>query len=183
MKLLASILAMILSSIQVNSQVDTIRSIKLDSLIWNKVSDYRKSIGMRPLKSFKTGKLRDYSNSTANRHLLIESVEHSHQAEIWYNAECLYRYRKDEGKSFDENYRQIMSGDFEWIAKRCVEAWINSPSHQAAISAPENVITSVATIITIEKTPEGRYYMNLIAVYHTVSDNPSDCSQCYKNMN
>jgi hypothetical protein len=114
MKLLASILAMILSSIQVNSQVDTIRSIKLDSLIWNKVSDYRKSIGMRPLKSFKTGKLRDYSNSTANRHLLIESVEHSHQAEIWYNAECLYRYRKDEVnllmKITDKLCLEILSG-------------------------------------------------------------------------
>ena len=173
---------MILTSSQVNSQIDTIRSIKLDSLIWTKVSEYRKSIGMRPLKVFKTGKLRDYSTATVNRHLLIKSVEHSHQAAKWYNAECLYRCRVDEDRSFNENYKQIISGDYDWIAKKCVDAWINSPSHQAAISAPENVITSIATIITIEKTPEGRYYMDFIAVYHTVSDNPSDCSQCYINI-
>ena len=182
MKRLAFIFAMILSTSQVNSQIDTIRSIKLDSLIWTKVSEYRKSIGIRPLKVFKTGKLRDYSNSTANRHLLIKSVEHSHQAAEWYNAECLYRYQADKDKSFDEIYRQIISGNYDWIAKRCVDAWINSPSHQAAISAPENVITSIVTIITIEKTPEGRYHIDFIAVYHTVSDNPSDCSQCYANI-
>jgi hypothetical protein len=173
---------MILSTSQVNSQIDTIRSIKLDSLIWTKVSEYRKSIGIRPLKVFKTGKLRDYSNSTASRHLLIKSVEHSHQAAEWYNAECLYRRQVDRGESFDEIYRQIMSGKFEWIAKECVDGWINSPSHQAAISDPDNVITSISTIIIIEKKSNGRYYMDFIAVYHTVSDNPSHCSQCYVNI-
>ena len=182
MKRLAFIFVMILTSSQVNSQIDTIRSIKLDSLIWTKVSEYRKSIGMRPLKVFKTGKLRDYSTATVNRHLLIQSVEHSHQAAERYNAECLYRYQADKDRSFNENYKQIISGDYDWIAKKCVDAWINSASHRAAISAPENVITSISTIIIIKKTLDGRYLIDFIAVYHSVSDNPNEAKQVYANI-
>lgn len=181
MKRLTFVFAMILSS-QINSQVDTIRSIKLDSLIWNKISEYRKSIGVKPLKVFKTGKLRDYSIATVNRHLLIQSIKHSHQQTEWYNAECLYRYQADKDESWDESYKKIVSSDFDWIAKRCVDGWIGSDSHRAAISNPKNTIISISTIIIIKKTPSGRYLMDFIAVYHAVSDDPSDCSQCYINM-
>ncbi|MBM3186391.1 MAG: hypothetical protein FJZ67_08815 [Bacteroidetes bacterium] len=170
---------------KINAQIDTIKSIHLDSMIWKKISDYRQSIGVRPLKKFETKKLREYSLMIAQRNLPkgVHAV-HSNQAGERYNAECLFVSIRtgNNGKIYDEIYSDLMKGKYDRFATQCVEAWIASPSHQEAISDHDNVIVSIGTIITAEKMKDGTYKIHFVSYYHGLSDNPDHCQKCYANI-
>ena len=167
----------------INAQIDTIKSIQLDYLIWKKISEYRQSIGVRPLKEFQTKKLRDYSLMIAERNLPKGvHAEHSHQAVDWYNAECLFVSISTGGRVYNEIYGNLMTGEYEEFATKCVEAWIDSPSHQRAISDHDNVIVSIGSIITAEKKKDGTYKIHFVCYYHGISDNPDHCQKYYANI-
>ena len=169
--------------LSINAQIDTIKSIQLDYLIWKKISEYRQSIGVQPLKEFQTKKLREYSIMIAQRNLPkgVHAV-HSNQAGERYNAECLFVSIRTGGKIYDEIYSDLMKGEYDRFATWCVEAWIASPSHQRAISDHDNVIVSIGTIITAEKMKDGTYKIHFVSYYHGLSDNPDHCQKCYANI-
>jgi len=170
-------------SLKMSAQTDTIRSVKLDSLIWKKVSEYRKKVGQRPLKEFQTGKLRTYTLGIVERNLSKEMQEHSHQAAEWYNAECLFRTTSNgNAENLKSLYKDVQASNFESLATACVNGWINSPSHNTAITRPEHVLSSVAAIIVCEQKEGGQFVIRMDVVYHTISDHPDDCSQCYANL-
>lgn len=183
-KKLIFVLTLTLMSMGITSaQTDTIRSIKLDSLIWKKVSDYRKTVGQRPLQEFQNGKLRAFTQMITERNFPKDMQEHSHEAGVRYNAECLFRFQSTgNSKEILKLYEDLKNNNTEFLAIRCVNGWINSPPHNKAITRPENVISSVVAIVVCEQKDNGQLVIRMDVVYHAISDNPDDCSQCYANI-
>ena len=86
MKILILILTVL--SFSAYSQ-DTIRSQKLDSLIWIKINTYRTSIGEKPCTSFETSTMRKYSKKITERNSLVKIGFH------YIHPKCIFNVRSN----------------------------------------------------------------------------------------
>lgn len=131
------------------SQVQRIESTKLDSLIWKKINEYRISKGAKPFVVFEDSLMRDFCTRVAYRNFEKTIPLHSDSVGYWSNAECLYRFSAS-GMTAKDPISRITNGDLEYIAEKTVQAWIHSPTHEAAISRPEYNIATIVSIISID---------------------------------
>ena len=119
MRILLILLTLIPSYIM--GQQEIIESIKLDSLIFEKINDYRVSKEVGPFVAFEDSLMRDFSYELTR----LNSTE-------WY-------------------VNQIETGNYTAMADDVLEGWINSPSHENGISNPYYHIATVTSRITLNK--------------------------------
>jgi hypothetical protein len=166
------LLALILISTTVRAQ-DTIRSTKLDSLIWKKINEYRASIGMPVCTIFEDSLMRQYSNRVATKESLKKENQYGHSDSIGYlcNGECLHRLIMEGTTLAPKIINSIDEEDFEYLATNVVNGWINSPSHQYIISMKEYTISTVTSVIVITRPKKGGLAkIRLDAVYNCLSN-------------
>ena len=149
MKILILILTVL--SFSAYSQ-DTIRSQKLDSLIWIKINTYRTSIGEKPCTSFETSTMRKYSKKITERNSLVKIGFHSDSVGITCNGECLFQLvAKGNSPSVKKMLEDALSGNFEYLAQQAVQNWINSSSHEAILSYPTWTVSSITSKVVVSK--------------------------------
>lgn len=166
------LVAFVLISFFASSQEITINCTKLDSLIWKKVNDYRISIGVPPCNIFESGIMRDYSTRVTSANAKMKVGVHSDSVGYLCNSECIFDCTMAGGT--DEMISRIddvIEEEFDEIAAFVVQHWIDSPSHRHKISKPEYTISTVTTIIKVNKTAS-MSSLKLTCSYHSLSNLP-----------
>ena len=131
---------------------DTIRSQKLDSLIWIKINKYRISLGEKPCVSFESSTMRKYSKRITERNSLVKTGFHSDSVGITCNGECLFQLVTiGDSPRVKKKVEDALSGNFEYLAEQAVNSWINSSSHKAIISYPTWTVSTVTSKVVISK--------------------------------
>lgn len=170
MKTLLIILALIPSYIM--GQQEIIESIKLDSLIFEKINDYRNSKGVDRFLAFEDSLMRKFSYNLTRENSKKTMIEHTKDDKFeYYNVECIYSLKKFGTINSTEWFvKQIETGNYTKMADQVVEGWINSPSHENGISNPYYHIATVTSRITLNKrTKEGL----LVVSYHALINDGS----------
>ena len=137
----------------VNYRFNFVTCTKLDSLIWEKVNEYRttedaitKAYGIpNTITKFGLGDMREYCYDVTkmNAKLSFETMRHSTYEELipTANGECLYKL---------ENNRKIydLTDDetLEYLASIVVNGWINSSTHRTVIGWLDRVESTVTTV-------------------------------------
>lgn len=166
-----TVLAILLSVIVSNSfSQDTIRSIKLDSLIWEKINEYRLTQNAEPFVVFEDSLMRDFANRVANRNISLFPTKHSSDLGYWSNSECLYTTRESGSFTWDEDLERILNQEFDLLANEVVQGWIHSPTHEHQISRPD---IDVATIVTIIIVDVDNKKVRLDATFEGLSNEPN----------
>ena len=166
MKILLIILTLIPPYIM--GQQEIIESIKLDSLIFEKINDYRISKGVDRFEAFDNSLMRNFSYNLTRENSKKTMIEHSKGNNYeYYNVECIYSHKKYGTMNSTQWFvQQIETGNYTEMADKVVEGWINSPSHENGISNPYYYIATVTSRITLNKrTKEGL----LVVSYHGLS--------------
>jgi hypothetical protein len=143
---------------------DTIRSQKLDSLIWEKINEYRSSIGEKPCSYFESSKMRTYSQKITERNSLVKVGYHSDSVGVTCNGECLFQLSASgDSPGVKKKVDDALSGDFEYLAEQAVRSWINSSSHEAIISYPTWTVSTVTSKVVVS---QDRKNLRLDCSYH-----------------
>ena len=139
---------------------------KLDSLIWEKVNEYRttedaitKGYGTpNTITKFGLGDMREYCYDVTkmNAKLSFETMRHSTYEELTptANCECLYKLVRNKcilDLSDDET--------LEYLASKVVNGWINSWTHRTVIGWLDRVESTVTTVFHFPT--EGGTHMNV----------------------
>ena len=142
----------------VNAQDTAIKSVHLDSLIVKEINRYRTSLGVPTIKVFEYGEMRKISQALTDSNSNREFIEHSKGAKIFvgYNSECIFRYKTTQSDSF-----KLTEADLQSLAKKTVQAWIDSPNHNWIISCS---LAQSCTVTTVIKK-RGKNF-SLTASYH-----------------
>ena len=167
MKTLLIILALVPSYIK--GQQEIIESIKLDSLIFEKINDYRKSKGVDSFVAFEDSLMREFSYKLTRENSKKAMIEHSKDDKFeYYNAECIYSYRIY-NSSVDkiDYYKNI---DLNHWADAAVDGWINSPSHEHAISHHFYKVATITTRITFNRSKSEVFF---VASFHALINDGS----------
>ena len=145
-------------------QSNTIESIELDLLIYDKINAYRMSKDVDPFEAFEDSLMREFSYDLTRVNSKKEMIEHSEDFLDYANAECIYSKRISHYS--DKTIDAIDHEDFEMLAKGAVEGWINSPSHEHCISHPFYHIATITTRIVIDREKKILYF---VASFHALS--------------
>lgn len=174
MRILLILLTLIPSYI--TGQQEIIDSIKLDSLIFEKINDYRVSKGVNPFVAFEDSLMRDFSYELTRLNSTKETIEHSKEDKYeYYNVECIYSHKKYGTINSTEWFvNQIETGNYTAMADNVLEGWINSPSHENGISNPYYQIATVTSRITLNKETKVGL---LVVSYHALSKNRGSYSK------
>tara|TARA_B100000963_G_scaffold176268_3_gene153336 strand:+ start:9408 stop:9959 length:552 start_codon:yes stop_codon:yes gene_type:complete len=159
------------------SQPERYTSIELDKLVWKKINQYRVVKGKEPFIQFEQGLMRDFSKRVANRNIDIYPTKHSDSIGYWNSAECLYTWRHNGSITFEEKVNDILSGDFEFIASQALTGWINSPTHEQAISRDVYDVATVFCIIIIDREKQS---IRFDATFHAVDNRVGAAINGYK---
>ena len=162
-------LILLLSLIPICSfgQTETIESISLDSLIFEKINDYRESKGVDHFVAFEDSLMREFSYGLTRENSTRDRIEHSKDPKFeYYNVECIYSLRID--VYLDKTISEIENGNYERLAEGAVDGWINSPSHERGISRPEYYIATVTSRITIDRKKREIYF---VVSYYALANN------------
>lgn len=132
---------------------EPITCVKLDSLIWKKINEYRTTdhaiIGndMRPdvITTFGYGKMREYCYEVTMRNSKLPhlDIRHSTYEEITPTAkgECLFK-SVIKGNVWDLTNDKVLDD----LATEVVNAWINSWTHRTVIGWLERECSTVTTV-------------------------------------
>ena len=143
--------------------------VKLDSLIWKKINEYRKTedaitkaYGIpNTITKFGYGKMREYCYEVTMRNSKLSHADiyHSNYEELTptANGECLYKLVR-KGKHFD----LTNNNDLEYLANKVVNGWINSWTHRTVIGWLDSSISTVTSVFHISST--GAMHMDV--TYH-----------------
>ena len=144
--------------IYLNAQDTAVKSVHLDSLIVKEINTYRTSLGVPTIKVFEYGEMRKLSYALTDSNSNREFIEHSKGAKIFvgYNSECIFRYKTIQADSF-----KLTEAELQTLAKRTVQAWIDSPNHNWIISC---TLTHSCTVTTVIKK-SGKNF-SLTVSYH-----------------
>lgn len=161
MKKLA-ILFTILISISAQAQ-QVIKSIELDSMIFNEINIYRASLGVAKVKTFDTGELRKISYVITDLNAGREFFDHTRDTaklHKGYNSECInsFEMRSTSNPLTDD---VLTREELLTLAKITVQAWIKSPDHNYLI-ASKSVRKSTITSVVIIKD----HTIKLVVSYH-----------------
>jgi hypothetical protein len=165
-------LSIVLFSFYSSSQETFIVSTKLDSLIWNKVNEYRLSIGVPSCNIFENGMMREYSKRVTLSNSKLMVGVHSDSVGYLCNSECIFDCRMSGNtKDLVLDVEEVLAGNFEKLAELTVQGWINSPSHRNKISRVDYTISTVTSFVKITKTGSS-YSLKLTCSYHNLSNKP-----------
>ena len=174
MRILLIILTLIPSYIM--GQQEIIESIQLDSLIFEKINDYRISKGVDRFEAFDNSLMRNFSYNLTRENSKKTMIEHSKDNKYeHYNVECIYSHKKYGTINSTQWFiQQIETGNYTEMAEEVLEGWINSPSHENGISNPCYHIATVTSRITLNKETKVGF---LVVSYHALSKNRGNYSK------
>lgn len=155
---------MILLTSLVNSQKTIIESTALDSLVYNRINEYRVSVGSPKFKAFEDSSMRAFSYRVTRTNSTLEQIKHTDSCAYFHNVECVFNHTIT--SVISKYQKAVENKDWEYFADIIVRAWINSPSHRHGISYDKYTIATITTRITLD--PEQRT-ARLDASYHALS--------------
>ena len=168
MRILLILLTLIPSYI--TGQQEIIESIKLDSLIFEKINEYRLTKNVKSFIVFEDSLMRDYAKTVANRNIEIFPTQHSNDLGYYSNSECLYTYRANYSWDWPEISKNITNEDFDFLAELAVQAWINSSTHEHQISRPDIDVTAIVSILIVDWEEK---YIRFDSTFQGLSNNPN----------
>ena len=148
----------------------TIRSIKLDSAVFNEIAKVRRENNKPSVLKFFYGKIREFSYTVTDKNCDANYFKHSpmDSTRKYCNAECIYQLIIKSDDAFNvlsiidiELYPEKIAA----IAFRIVECWMNSESHRLAILRPWNRSFTITS--QIEILDDGKIAV-LSVSYHAV---------------
>lgn len=146
-------------------QIDTLESLALDLLIFDKINSYRISKGVAPFEAFEDSLMRNFSYGLTRENSKKDRIAHSEDFLDYSNAECIYSMRIT--SYVDRTIHAIDHKNFEQLAEGAVDGWINSSSHERCISSPFYHIATVTSRITIDRKNREIYF---VTSYHALSN-------------
>ena len=144
-------LLFVLIAVSSNAQ-KTIRSIKLDSAVFQCINQVRIENNQPSVLKFFYGKVREFSYTVTDKNCDANYFEHStmDSTRKYCNAECIYQHKLIFGDAtkydVDSHPDQIRA-----LAKQSVDAWMNSPSHRNAILMSWNRSFTITSQIEISQ--------------------------------
>jgi uncharacterized protein YkwD len=144
-------LLFVLIAVSSNAQ-KTIRSIKLDSAVFQCINQVRIENNQPSVLKFFYGKVREFSYTVTDKNCDANYFEHSamDSTRKYCNAECIYQHKLIFGDAtkydVDSHPDQIRA-----LAKHAVDAWMNSPSHRNAILMSWNRSFTITSQIEISQ--------------------------------
>ena len=157
-------LLILLSTSLANSQIVIIESAALDSLVYNKINEYRVSVGSPKFKAFEDSSMRAFSYRVTRTNSTLEQIKHTDSCAYFHNVECVYNHTIT--GSISKYETAVKENNLEYFANIIVRAWINSPSHRHGISYDKYTIATVTTRITLDPSNQ---IARLDASYHALS--------------
>ena len=133
-----------------NAQDITIKSDEIDRLVWTKINDRLERLGKNRVPDFENGVTRSYARRVvAKLHDPQNPFKHSDSIAYYATGyECIQRIDAKTTPAKNNKYiKALKEGNLDSIAMIPVTQWINSPSHNHAISQ-EYLASTVSTIIT-----------------------------------
>ena len=161
MKKLAILFA-ILISISAQAQ-QVVKSIELDSMIFNEINIYRASLGVAKVKTFDTGELRKVSYVLTELNAGREFFDHTRDSDKkfkGYSAECIYSFEKT-STSNPLTDDVLTREELLTLAKITVQAWIDSPDHNYLIASTTVSRSTITSVIIIKNRS-----IKLVVSYH-----------------
>lgn len=122
-----------LIAFSVNAQ-KTIKSIKLDSAVFNEIAKVRRENNQPSVLKFFYGKIREFSYTVTDKNCDVNYFEHSpmDSTRKYCNTECIFQYKLEYGNArkydvvtYPENIARL--------AKIVIDGWMASPPHRTAI--------------------------------------------------
>ena len=146
------------------SQEIVIKSLKLDSMIFNEINNYRRSFGSPIVKKMDNDKLKKRSYRLTELNSKWETdFDHTRGDSVFvgYNTECIHQQISTGSKfnSADLNDEAILKE----LAKNTVNAWIASNDHNYLIRSK---FVDYSTITSIMRRDENRF--KLTVSYHAI---------------
>jgi hypothetical protein len=163
MKKLAILFAILISVSAQAQQV--IKSIELDSMIFNEINIYRASLGVAKVKTFDTGELRKVSYVITDLNAGREFFDHTRDTaklHKGYNSECInsFEMRSTSNPLTDD---VLTREELLTLAKITVQAWINSNNHNYLIRSKSVSKSTVTSVIIIKDRS-----IKLVVSYHDI---------------
>ena len=146
--------------------------VKLDSLIWKKINEYRKTEDAitkgygtpNTITKFGLGDMRKYCYEVTMRNSKLPhlDIKHSTYEELTptANGECLFKSVMS--SSNGDVWDLTSDKDLEFLANKVVNGWINSWTHRTVIGWLDRSISTVTSIFHISST--GAMHMDV--TYH-----------------
>jgi hypothetical protein len=141
-----------------------IKSLKLDSLIFNEINKYRISFGSPVVQKMDNDKLKKRSYILTELNSKWETdFDHTRGDGLFigYNSECIYQIQTTGGKFNKANLND--EGILKELAKITVDAWIASNDHNYLIRSK---IVDYSTITSIMRRDGKRF--KLTVSYHDI---------------
>ena len=141
-----------------------IKSLKLDSLIFNEINKYRISFGSPVVQKMDNDKLKKRSYILTELNSRWETdFDHTRGDGLFigYNSECIYQIQTTGGKFNKANLND--EGILKELAKITVDAWIASNDHNYLIRSK---IVDYSTITSIMRRDGKRF--KLTVSYHDI---------------
>ena len=163
------ILILVCINVSLLAQDLVIKSLKLDSLIFEEINNYRRAFGSPIVKKMDNDKLKKRSYRLTELNSKWETdFDHTRGDSVFigYNSECIYQIKTTGGKFNKANLND--ESILKELAKITVDAWIASNNHNYLIRSK---LVDYSTITSIMRRDGNRF--KLTVSYHAV----------YKEMN
>ena len=195
MKKIITILLLLVSLVSFSQEYQT--NIKLDSLIWIKINEYRASDSAiiydwvpNVITVFALGDWREFAYDVTIKHSKLNSQDFSIN---WHTDPEILTSRDITGECLKQMHLRIVGDDdygdtdlsdevtLDRIATRVVVSWINSPTHRIVLNWIGDVESCVTSVITkqpriLDKSGEyggEDYYYKINITYQAKRKNPS----------
>jgi len=147
MKKLAFIFSIVVFSL--NAQ-KTIRSIKLDSAVFNLIKQIRIENNQPSVLKFYTGTIRSYSYRITDRNCDANYFQHGSMDTVrkYSNGECIFQNCLVFGDASKYDI-ELHPENIAILAQRAVDAWMNSPTHKWCILLSWNRSFTITSQIEI----------------------------------
>jgi hypothetical protein len=158
------ILILVCINVSLFAQDLVIKSLKLDSMIFNEINNYRRSFGSPIVKKMDNDKLKKRSYRLTELNSKWETVfDHTRGDSIFvgYNSECIYQLT-----TTAEKFNKGQLNDYNILnelAKITVDAWIASDNHNYLIRSK---FVDYSTITSMMRRDGNRF--KLTVSYHAV---------------
>jgi hypothetical protein len=130
----------------------TIKSIKLDSAVFQCINQVRIENNQPSALKFFYGKVREFSYTVTDKNCDASYFEHStmDSTRKYCNAECIYQHKLIFGDATKYDI-DLHPDQIYVLAKHVVDSWMNSPSHRNAILMSWNRSFTITSQIEISQ--------------------------------